>query len=110
MSRSKPSEPAWPPFTHFPAMRGDMLAGEPVPSTPTAEAAAAMTMGRLQRRLKVLGMIMRMKRLGERFHEAARVEADVLVAELRRRLQFILAEATSKRGARRKVPQRKVLH
>ena len=107
MSETKP--PAWPPFTHFPLSRGDMLAGQPVPSTPTPEAVAAMPQHALMRRLKALRAMMRMRRLGPQFAAAARAETLALCDELRRRLDVMLAEALkpSKRGARRRVVQRR---
>lgn len=95
-----PTSAPWPPFTHFPESRGDLLAGEPVPSAPAPEALSAMTMARLQRRLKVVGMIMRMHRLGPRFVEEARAEMDALILEMRGRLRCLLAEAlTPKRDS-----------
>lgn len=83
-----------PPFTHFPERRGDFLAGQPIPYTPTPEAVAGMKTHEISRRVKALRVMWRQtRRLCPEFCEAAHAEAETLVAEILRRARAQLAKA-----------------
>lgn len=94
--------PSWAPFSHFPASRGDFLAGEPIPTTRTAAAIAAMPLNALRRRLKALASMRRMARLGRPFVEAATAEALDLGNELIRRVRAQVLAAEADYRAKRK--------